>query len=536
MTAPLHTVTFEPSGSRVVVTAGTTLWEAASLARVGLDTACGGLGTCGRCWVVAVGGLEPPAQDEAVLIPAARLAKGVRLACRARVAGDVAATVRRDRKRAVRVVEESDVGGPVAEAPEHRGVTGSGALLGAAVDIGTTTVVAAIFDLRSGEQVGSASSLNPQLRFGGDVLSRISHAASHGIESLREPIVRTVEDLVLEALVAGDGSAVGVRELAICGNTTMVQLFLGIDPGPLGVAPYEPAFTAAVERPARDVGLARVPNARLYILPGVSAFVGSDVTAGLLATRLDEAAGPSLLIDLGTNGEIVLRTPGALLAASTAAGPALEGASISCGMLAETGAIESVGTDGEGLRLETIGGVAPRGLCGSGLLDLIAVLLDAGVLDATGLLRPDASHALAGRVHEIDGVRAFEVAPNVHLTQLDVRQVQLAKAAVASGLALLLEAASVETADVTEVFVAGGFGYHVRPEAVVRMGMVPPEWLTRLRFAGNTARAGAAIALLDSAARRRAEAIAAHVTTIDLAARPEFSARFVDAMDFPAAT
>jgi uncharacterized 2Fe-2S/4Fe-4S cluster protein (DUF4445 family) len=251
-------------------------------------------------------------------------------------------------------------------------------------------------------------------------------------------------------------------------------------------------------------------------------------------TRLSERERPTMFIDLGTNGEIVLRTADALVASSTAAGPALEGASIDYGMRAETGAIERVTVEGDGIRLETIGGVEPRGLCGSGLLDLIAVLLDVGALDHTGRLRTGAAHPLGARVADRDGTRTFEIAPGVHLTQRDVRQVQLANAAIASGISLLLQAAGVPSDDVAELVIAGGFGYHVKASALARMGMIPAAWADRVRFAGNTAKAGAMLALLDSGARRRAEAIARHVRTIDLASHPQFQARFVGAMTFPA--
>jgi uncharacterized 2Fe-2S/4Fe-4S cluster protein (DUF4445 family) len=529
---PLNVVTFEPSGARADVPAGTVLREAAADAGADLDAPCGGLGTCGRCAVLASGSLEPPEADEIVLLSPARLAAGERLACRARVAGDVTVHVRTAASAAPPAVGSADVA-PIVEPPERRGIVGPGPVLGAVVDIGTTTVAVTVVDLRSAAVVGAASAFNPQRQFGHDVMSRISHAASHGVESLRGPIVRAIEDLVLDILGASDRGSEDVREMAVCGNTTMVHLLLGIDPAPLGTSPYAPAFVSALERPARELGFSRLPHAGAYVLPGASAFVGSDITAGVLAMRLDELAGPALLLDLGTNGEIVLRTPDGLVAASTAAGPALEAASITYGMVAEDGAIERVDLVGGALKFGTVGDTTPRGLCGSGLLDLIAALLDAGVLDETGRLRDDADHALSACVLDADGIRVFEVAPGVLLTQLDVRQVQLAKAAIASGLDLLLESAGIAADDVDEVFCAGGFGYHVRPDALVRIGMVPPSWRGRMRAVGNTAQAGALLALLDSGARRRAEAVARHVTTIDLASCPDFEGRFVGAMDFP---
>lgn len=528
-------VTFDGANIEVQVAVGTTLMAAAATAGVSLEAPCGGLGTCGRCTVVAKGALDEPGADERVLLGEARLAENVRLACRARALGDVVVErLGAPKRESLRVVEVDGVGGAITiEPPAARGITGEGRLLGAVVDIGTTTVVVAIVDLETAEQLAVASSLNPQHPFGHDVMTRISHVAQAGPESLREPIVRAIESLAADALASIGESPECLREMAIAGNTTMIHLLLGIDPAPLGVAPYEPAFLEPVDRRADTVGFERLGSAGVYVLPGISAFVGADVTAGLIATGIAEHERSVLLVDLGTNGEMVLRTPNGLVGASTAAGPALEGASIAYGMRAEHGAIERVTLAGDDMDVAVIGATAPTGLCGSGLLDLIAVLLDVGVIDYTGRLKPDAEHPLSARVEVIDGVRAFRVAQDVYLTQRDVRQVQLANAAIASGIDMLLDHAQVDPASVDELVVAGGFGYHVKAEALVRMGMVPAIWVDRISFAGNTAKAGALMALVDTEARRKAEAVAMHVSAIDLAGHPDFQTKFVSAMHFP---
>lgn len=539
MTATSFTITLEPAGTRAQVARGTTLNEAVA-ALVPLDAPCGGLGTCGRCAVIATGGLSSVSADERGLLGEDLLATGVRLACLARVEGDV--TVRAvdgsgSTSASLRILETGDYCKTVIEPPSARGIVGEKPLLGAVVDIGTTTVVVAVIDLESGARLGSASGLNPQHPFGHDVMSRITHVATHGSESMRDPIAATIEQLVVDALAPLGRPLACVREIAIAGNTTMLHLLLGIDPAPLGVAPYEPVFIDPVEGCAADLGLAGLTGARAYILPGIAAFVGADITAGLIATQLAEQERHVLFVDLGTNGEMVLRAAEGLVASSTAAGPALEGASITCGMRAEAGAIERVTLAKAGsLSIEVIDGIAPRGVCGSGLLDLIAVLLDAGVLDQTGRLRGDAVHPLASRVIEKGGTRVFEIAADVFLTQRDVRQVQLASAAVATGIEMLLDAANVAAADVERIIVAGGFGYHVKAAALVRMGMIPALWRDRVHFAGNTAMTGALMALLDSASRRRAESVARHVDAIDLAGCPDFQAKFVNAMRFPSLT
>jgi uncharacterized 2Fe-2S/4Fe-4S cluster protein (DUF4445 family) len=534
MTESRCIVTFEPSGDRVTVPEGTTLRAAAALAGVALSAPCGGLGVCGGCAVHVSGDMQPPCADEALLLSTEDRARGVRIACRARVRG--AATVlplRAVPPAQMRIVETGDLREVSVEPPERRALFGPEPLLGAVVDVGTTTVVVALVDLRTGETLGTASALNPQHPFGHDVISRISHAASRGVDSLREPVVGAIEHLTLGLLHDAGLETDHLREMAIAGNTTMLHLLLGFDPAPLGVAPYGPVPLDAVDRPASELGFSGLGTAGAYVLPGISAFLGADITAGLLTTRLAERDAPAILIDLGTNGEIVLRARDRLIGASTAAGPALEGASIEYGMRAETGAIERVSFHGSSLILGTIGDAPAMGLCGSGLIDLVGVLLETGVVDRTGLMRADTPHPLAGRVSTRDGVRVFEVADDVYLTQRDVRQVQLASAAVATGIELLLESAGVSQDEVSELIVAGGFGLHVHPEALARMGMVPAGWRDRISYAGNTAIAGATRALLDRGQRRLADAIALHVETIDLAAHPDFQARFIRALEFP---
>ena len=528
-------VTFEPSGDRVEVDAGATLRTAAARAGVPLAAPCGGLAACGGCAVQASGGLEPAGADEHDLLSPGALASGARIACRARVRGDVTVRPLRSVPPAeLRIVESGDLGEVSVEPPERRGLFGPEPLLGAVVDVGTTTVVVSLVDLRTGETLGSASALNPQHPFGDDVLSRISNAAASGVEALRRPVVGTIEDLALELVRAAGVGPDHLREIAVAGNTTMLHLLLGFDPAPLGVAPYEPARLDAVDRPAAELGFIHLGKAGAYVLPGISAFLGADITAGLLTTRLAERESAALFVDLGTNGEIVLRAHDRFVGASTAAGPALEGASIEYGMLAETGAIERVSFDGSSLVLGTIGDAPATGICGSGLIDLVGVLLETGVVDRDGLMHADVPSVLATRVSTRDGVRAFEVAPGVYLTQRDIRQVQLASAAVATGIDLLLESAGIGRADVAEVVFGGGFGLHVRADALARMGMIPEAWRDRVTYAGNTSLAGTTRALLDRGQRRLAAAIAHHVETIDLAAHPEFQERFIRALEFPA--
>ena len=528
-------VRFEPEATEVLVPSGTTLLDAAHAAGVTIDAPCGGVGKCGACRVAVSGDLSPLTADEVNVLGGAGVSAGKRLACRARATGDVIVTRPRKRKVSARIVARADVDEPDVEPPVARGLDREGAILGAAVDIGTTTVAVWLVDLRNGDILARAADLNAQRVHGDDVLSRVSAVLAGEGAALQSAIAGQVGSLVTDALGQVGAHAADLAEIVCCGNTAMTAILLGRDVAALAAAPYEGAPTDEAVVPAPSLGMLNLGDASVHVLPGVSAFIGSDITSGLLATRLAEREGRVLFADLGTNGEIVLRTDAGLIAASAAAGPALEGASIECGMRAETGAIERVERTGERLALAVIGDVPPAGICGSGLLDLVACLLDAGVLDSDGLLRADVADPLARDVIERGDQRVFVVgaAHGIVLTQRDVRQVQLALAAVRVGIDLLLAEAAVRPDEVDGVVIGGGFGLHLEPATLVRVGLVPGSWAEALSFAGNTALAGARAALVSSSARERAREIARAVRTVDLAAHPEFQQRFISALAFP---
>lgn len=502
-------VRFEPEGVETDVRPGATIHEAAAEAGVLLEAPCGGLGRCGSCRVQASGGLRPAGSTEREVLSGADLATGTRLSCLARVDGPEAVTAWRAMPRPVRI----QTGAPaVAGGPSREG-------LGVAVDLGTTTVAASLYDLSDGRLLDTASALNPQVGFGHDVMTRVSRAIAGDGVALRGAVTGQIGRLVRELLVAGGDGRSDLREIVVVGNTAMIHLLLDRDATPLAIAPHEGALIDPIDLPARDAGLPGAPEAVVHVGPAVSAFVGSDAVAGMLATGLAERTDSTLLIDLGTNGEIVLRANGVTLATSAAAGPAMEGVSISSGMRAEPGAIDRVRLVDGRIEATTIDGEPARGICGSGLLDAVAALLDAAVLDASGRMEAP-----------------FELAPGVFLTQQDVRALQLAKGAVAVAIDVLLEEAGAASEDVREVLVAGGFGSHVSPRSLVRLGVLPEAWAERVTFGGNTALAGAAAMLLDPAARARALALARETRTVPLATRPDFQRRFLAALDFPPAS
>jgi uncharacterized 2Fe-2S/4Fe-4S cluster protein (DUF4445 family) len=417
---------------------------------------------------------------------------------------------------------------------------------GLAIDIGTTSVVTTLIELESGEQLASVSSLNPQAVFGGDLMSRIAFAQFNPINlrKLQTRIVGLLNQHVAEVCRTSGVLPKWIYKAVVVGNTCMHHLLLGIDPSHVGLAPYAPVMRHAAVLPARDLPLKIAPEARVCLLPLVAGFVGADAVAVALATRLADSPALRVAVDIGTNGEVLLGSRERLLACSAPAGPALEGAQIRHGMRGAQGAIDKVTIDHD-VHIHTIGETPALGICGSGLIDLIAGLLDAGVIDWTGLIQVEARDslppALRGRVAMRGEERVFVVLrpgeadarAEIVLTQDDVRQVQLAKGAIASGIAMLLHVAAVPLERVEELLLAGGFGNYLSILSAIRIGLIPALPVGRVRYVGNAASLGAQLCLLSEAERARADTIASRIEHVSLAAHPDFEQIFVDAMNFP---
>ena len=415
-----------------------------------------------------------------------------------------------------------------------------------AFDIGTTTLAGALLDLSDGTEKAVVSRMNPQTAQGDDVISRISHAVQggHGLRELRDAVTGAVGEMAAELCRNAGVDPVSIHTAAFSGNTTMEHLLCSIDPAPLSMVPFVPVFGRGLSVPAAELGLAIHPEARAYVFPVIGGFVGGDTVAGLLATALPERAGATLFVDVGTNGEIVLSHGGRLWAASTAAGPAFEGARISCGMRAMAGAIEKVVID-ERVRLGVIGGGTPAGLCGSGLIDLCGQLLKCGALGCDGRLpAPDAlpenmgSDVAARFQRDADGEVEFVLSDDgmrrVSLTQRDVRELQLAAGAIRAGIAILLRQAGLEIDQLGHVLVAGGFGSFIRRDNAQRIGLLPPELPhDRIVYIGNASLAGAKWAALSRRARARAEVVARLARHVELSNDPDFAMEFAMAMYFP---
>ena len=417
---------------------------------------------------------------------------------------------------------------------------------GLAIDVGTTSVVTTLIELESGEQLASVSSLNPQAVFGGDLMSRIAFAQFNPINlrKLHTRIVGLLNQHVAEVCRTSGVLPKWIYKAVVVGNTCMHHLLLGIDPSHVGLAPYAPVMRHAAVLPARELLLKIAPEARVCLLPLVAGFVGADAVAVALATRLADSPALRVAVDIGTNGEVLLGSRERLFACSAPAGPALEGAQIRHGMRGAQGAVDRVTIDAD-VRVHTIGETPALGICGSGLIDLLAGLLDAGVIDWTGLIRVEARDslppALRDRVAMRGEERVFTVLrpgeagarAEIVLTQDDVRQVQLAKGAIASGIAMLLHVAAVPLVRVEELMLAGGFGNYLSIASAIRIGLIPALPLSRVRYVGNAASLGAQLCLLSEDERARADAIASRIEHVSLAAHPDFEQIFVDAMNFP---
>jgi uncharacterized 2Fe-2S/4Fe-4S cluster protein (DUF4445 family) len=600
---------FEPDGGEFRVPSGTPVFDAASWNGIAIDSTCGGYGTCKKCKVRIVSGDVPVGTVDPRAFSPSELADGWRLACRAAAREDLVVEVpplqtrpkaalagvgrhvilrpsvqkrhlvldepsmedqRSDLQRVLDGIDDLEPTASVALLRELGGVLRGAAFDVTAVvvdeelldveagdttdrryaiafDLGTTTVVATLLDLDSGQPLAVRSMLNRQQPYGADVITRISATMmdSGALAALRARAAETMTGLTEEVCVEASVSAREVYEITVCGNVTMMQLALGIDPEPLSMAPFVVSTHSFNDVRASDFGVAVHPRAPAFVFPSLGAYVGGDIVAGMLATGLTRDRRLRLFIDVGTNSEIALGSSDAVVATAAPAGPAFEAAQIKCGMRASNGAIEGVRVQEGGLALEVIGDAEPVGLCGSGLVDAVAELVHNGLLDHSGRFIPEeeaaASHpGLADRFGLIGEERVFvlhwrgrDVAESVFLSQRDVRELQFAKASIATGWQILLRELGVSADEITQVLLAGSFGAYLTPLSAVRIGLVPKLALPRIVSAGNVAGEGAKIAALSARERAEAEAILHEVRYVELSGRQDFNDLFIDQLAFP---
>jgi len=421
----------------------------------------------------------------------------------------------------------------------------TGRLFGAAVDIGTTTVVVNLVDLNTGQVVAAAAGANPQARYGADVISRIQYAEKpDGAGQLQQCILDCLRQLIAQAADTAGVSKTEIYEIVAAGNTTMNHLLLNYPVASLGKSPYRAYSLTACSKTADTLNLPIAPDGRVYTIENIAGFVGSDTVAAALACGLDRPDGPTLLVDIGTNGELVLRVGQDLWSASCAAGPALEGAGITFGSSAQDGAIQRVLLeDGGDIDIDVIGDCAAQSICGSGLIDAVAVLLELGIVDQTGrfveaeTIAPTLPKAIKRRLMTVDQQPAFCLsvpdAPRpVILTQKDIRQFQLAKAAIRAGIRLLCQEAETPEDKLERILLAGAFGNYIRRESAVRVGLLPGPDVERIRFVGNAAGAGAQMILLSRNARALASQLAQRTRYVEIAHQRQFQDAFSECLLF----
>ena len=553
VTSPRCIVRFLPEDRACEVEAGVELYLAAAAAGILLEQPCGSQATCGRCRVRVIEGAPPPSDAEPSILTQPELEAGWRLGCQLVIESPSVIEIP--------VVTRSLAGKSFGdnlppEALDHPVVAPAPAVgrprYGLAVDVGTTSLAAALVSLTDGSVVASSSSLNPQVAFGADVISRIRHTidAPDGVAHLRDAVRTELGALIGELRAEARCDAGQVVLAAVAGNPTMMHAWRGMPVASLGRAPFEAAWSGVLTLEAEDVGLPINPDASVLVFPLLRSHVGGDLAAAAVACGLDRPAetrnqGARLLIDLGTNTELLLEHDGRLVTTSAAAGPAFEGGAIRHGMRGAPGAIDVVSISAGGcVRTHTIGGLPARGLCGSGLIDAVAELLRAGVVSASGYLRAPAEvgvGALADRLSSIDGQRAFALverddtadAGPVTLTARDIREVQLAKGSILAAATLLCQHAGLSPEDLREVLIAGAFGNYIRKASALRIGLLPPLDPERVRFVGNAAGVGARLALVDSRVIERAGALAARAEYVDLAGHAGYQSTFMAALAFP---
>lgn len=461
---------------------------------------CGGRGSCGKCRVVARGALSPVTAEEKKLLTPAELKSGVRLACRTKALGEV--WLETEPQAAARAVTEGEGALKVGDPAFSR--------YGAAVDVGTTTLAARLYD-PAGNLLAEATALNPQGTYGADVMTRMDGALHGKAGELRRLMVEAIDRLLKE--LKQKAAVPTVDGAVFTGNTVMLHLLCGLSVEPLTHAPFKAEHLFGNVCSAPELGLCEMVG-EVYLPPCISAFVGADTVCALLSSALCEGDKTALLADVGTNGELALWHEGKLTVCSTAAGPAFEGAGLSMGMRGEEGAIDQVWVDQGKLCFHVIGNTVPRGICGSGVVDAVACLLELELLDESGYLEEDAL---------LDGVR---------LTARDIRMVQLAKSAVSAGIYALLHHAGLSFGAVERFVIAGGFGYYLNKENAAGIGLIPKELLAVTRAVGNGALSGASMLLLDRTLRGHCHALARSATHPELATDPVFTERYAFGMLF----
>lgn len=555
------TIQFVSHQCSAEVESGTTILAAARQAGLVLESPCNGGGTCGKCKVkvrkehlpqITRGeGKHHLSQEEE--------AEGWVLACQAKALGniDVITTLEDQKEKNLKILDQgtsisysienhvqkqydgtkTKVLFDAEVIGEEEGDTSS-ENYGVVIDIGTTTLVASLIRVTTGEELASVSALNPQSVYAQDVLTRIHFASNEeGLKTMHQLIVKEINQMLDKICTQAGIEKRFIYEIIYSGNTTMLHLAVGQNPESLGQYPYISQIAGGEYVEASEQKIDISPFGKLYLPPVISAYVGPDITSGILASRLQDFKGTVLFIDIGTNGEMAIAQNGQLFATSTAAGPAFEGMNITFGMRAEAGAIEffEIQEDGS-IVIRTIMQQKPKGICGSGLFDIVGELVRVGIIQQNGRFASSEKKVqypkLLSRIEEYNGKPAFLLAEGVYLTQKDIRQVQLAKGAVRAGVEALLKAQQVESSQIDSVEIAGSFGYHLQTKSLVNIGILPADFLDKITFVGNTSKSGGKAFLLHSPYRREMKELVERIGCVELSKMDGFDELFIRCLNF----
>lgn len=552
-------VTFNPDNITIYVEPGTTILEAARRAGVNIESPCNGAGTCGKCKIF-IEQLEPV---DAVLIKKDRKTaqdNSYILACTSCINLDVKITASPAKQnKSLKILSQGksfEVGlnsmitkkfirnsgntevyaGNNLIAIEEGNLEGSN--FGIVIDIGTTTLVASLVNLNTGKELCTASALNPQAIHAQDVLSRIKLASEeNGLGILHSELIEEINRLIDEVIMDTEIYKESIYEIIFSGNTCMLHLAVGVNPYSLGKYPYTPGVIGGNHIKASDINIGIAREGIVYLPPIISAYVGADITSGILASQLHKESGVVLFVDIGTNGEMVICRDGELTATSTAAGPAFEGMNITHGMRADNGAIELFNIEEDSsLKVKTIGETEAVGICGSGLLDIVGELVASGVIKKNGKFAypedENINPLLSERLIQPESKTVFQITEKVVLSQNDVRQVQLAKGAIRAGIEFLLESMGVMAEEVDRVLIAGSFGYHLRAKSLINIGLLPPLFDGKIEFIGNTSKTGGQAFLLNKEYRSEMEQLVKNIDVIELANYKNFDRVFVKCLGF----
>lgn len=572
-------VKFKNENITIKVEQGTKLSECIRIANLSIETPCNCMALCGKCRVKVIGEMYSPSLVEEKFI---LNEENIRLACIAAVKGDVEVELININKKLktidngysievcvnneIKKIElpQMDENNPIPYietvdeninsilafekiAVIHRVggdkiygvcfdnniidlVSETTIILGVAIDIGTTGVSAYLVNLETGEVLNKNSFLNPQAAYGGDVLSRITFAINNenGTEVLRDSILNKINEMVKE-LVNNKYKIDNVYRLMIAANTTMLHFFAGVSPYSIAKAPYRATFLNKLDISSSKIGININREGIVTLLPSVSAYVGADILAGIVATDFHRKRNSSIFIDIGTNGEIVTISHGKMVATSTAAGPALEGMNISCGSRAEEGAMDSFNIDENyNISFTTIGNVKAKGICGSALIDIAAKMVLKEIVLKSGRFNNNLNAKISNRVRE----KKFYITDEIYISQNDIRQIQLAKAAISAGISLLLKEVNISLEMVEEIIIAGAFGYHINEESIKTIGLIPREFKGKITFVGNSSIEGARLALINKDILDTIVGFKGKIKVVELSTKDEFQDYFIKALSF----